>query len=123
MYLEALYVLSLESEMVRAKDIGDYLGYSKPSVSRALVILKKEGYVSKDEHGFLHLTEAGRRIAEDVFERHTYLTKLFMMMGVDEKTAGDDACRVEHYIGAVTFEAVKAYVKKHEQSEALSDAG
>ena len=113
MYLEALYVLSLESDLVRAIDIGDYLGYSKPSVSRALLLLKEEGYVTKDERGFLHLTEKGKQIAESVYDRHTVFTDLFMMMGVDEETANKDACRVEHYIGDITYEAVKAYVKDH----------
>jgi len=116
MYLESLYVLSLESDMVRAIDIGDYLGYSKPSVSRALVLLKNEGYVDKDSRGFLHLTEKGKQIAESVYERHKVLTKLFIMMGVDTETANQDACRVEHYIGDKTFEAVKAFVADHMQS-------
>ena len=113
MYLEALYVLSLESDMVRAIDVGDYLGYSKPSVSRALLLLKEDGYVTKDDRGFLHLTEKGKQIAESVYDRHTVFTDLFMMMGVDEVTANQDACRVEHYIGDITYKAVKAYVKDH----------
>ena len=113
MYLESLYILSLESDMVRAIDIGNYLGYSKPSVSRALVLLKNEGYIDKDSHGFLHLTEKGKQIAESVYERHEVLTELFIMMGVDMETADQDACRVEHYIGDKTFAAVKAYVKDH----------
>lgn len=117
MYLEAIYVLSFESDMVRAIDVGEYLGYSKPSVSRALVILKNEGYISKDERGFLHLTKAGLIVAEDVYDRHTVLTDLFMMMGVDVDTANQDACRVEHYIGAKTFEAVKKYVSEHKTSQ------
>ena len=113
MYLESLYILSLESDMVRAIDIGNYLGYSKPSVSRALVLLKNEGYIDKDSRGFLHLTEKGKQIAESVYELHEVLTELFIMMGVDMETADQDACRVEHYIGDKTFAAVKAYVKDH----------
>ena len=115
MYLEALYVLSLESDMVRAIDIGEYLGYSKPSVSRALVLLKDEGYLTKDDKGFLHLTDKGKKIAEDVYERHTVLTELFIMMGVSTDTANQDACRVEHYIGEETFNALKTFVKEHSQ--------
>jgi Mn-dependent DtxR family transcriptional regulator len=115
MYLEALYVLSLESDMVRAIDIGDYLGYSKPSVSRALVLLKDEGYLTKDDKGFLHLTDKGKKIAEDVYDRHTVLTELFIMMGVSTDTANQDACRVEHYIGDETFKALKTFVKEHSQ--------
>ncbi len=115
MYLEALYVLSLESDMVRAIDIGEYLGYSKPSVSRALVLLKDEGYLTKDDKGFLHLTDKGQKIAEDVYDRHTVLTELFIMMGVSTDTANQDACRVEHYIGEETFKALKTFVKEHSQ--------
>lgn len=115
MYLEALYVLSLESDMVRAIDIGEYLGYSKPSVSRALVLLKDEGYLTKDDKGFLHLTDKGKQIAEDVYDRHTVLTELFIMMGVSTDTANQDACRVEHYIGEETFKALKTFVKEHSQ--------
>jgi len=115
MYLEALYVLSLESDMVRAIDIGEYLGYSKPSVSRALVLLKDEGYLTKDGKGFLHLTDKGKKIAEDVYDRHTVLTELFIMMGVSTDTANQDACRVEHYICDETFQALKTFVKDHSQ--------
>ncbi len=115
MYLEALFVLSLESDMVRAIDIGEYLGYSKPSVSRALVLLKDEGYLTKDDKGFLHLTDKGKKIAEDVYDRHTVLTELFIMMGVRTDTANQDACRVEHYISEETFKALKTFVKEHSQ--------
>jgi len=113
MYLEALYVLSLENDLVRAIDIGNYLGYSKPSVSRAVALLTSEGFMEKDERGFLYLTEAGRKVGQGIYERHTVLTDLFMMMGVDVETANQDACRVEHYICDKTFEAVKAYVTEH----------
>lgn len=113
MYLEALYVLSLENELVRAIDIGEYLGYSKPSVSRAISLLKSEGFIRKDDRGFLYLTEAGEIIGKSVYERHIVLTDLFLMMGVDEETANMDACRVEHYICDKTFEAVKTYVNNH----------
>jgi len=118
MYLEALYVLSLENELVRAIDVGEYLGYSKPSVSRAVSLLKSEGFIRRDDRGFLYLTEAGEIIGKSVYERHIVLTDLFMMMGIDEDTANKDACRVEHYICDKTFEAVKAYVKKHKQESA-----
>ncbi|MCR4557489.1 MAG: metal-dependent transcriptional regulator [Saccharofermentans sp.] len=113
MYLEALYVLSLENDLVRAIDIGEYLGYSKPSVSRAVNLLKNEGFIRKDDRGFLFLTEAGMLIGKSVYERHIVLTDLFLMMGVDVETANQDACRVEHYICDKTFEAVKAYVNDH----------
>ncbi|MCR5501669.1 MAG: metal-dependent transcriptional regulator [Lachnospiraceae bacterium] len=113
MYLETIYVLSLESPFVRGIDIGEHLGYSKPSVSRALGLLRDEGLVKRDEDGFVRLTEAGEILAKRIYERHTVLTKLLMDIGVDEKTASEDACRVEHYISDKTFDAIKAHVKKH----------
>ncbi len=111
MYLEAIFVLSQESNSVRGIDIGEYLGYSKPSVSRALGLLRDEGFVLKDEDGFIKLTDSGEARAKRIYERHTVLTKLFLSIGVDEKTASDDACRIEHYISDTTFEALKAHMK------------
>lgn len=107
MYLETIYVLSRESDSVRAIDIGDHMGYSKPSVSRALGLLRDEGLVVKNEDGFIKLTESGAALAERIYERHTILTKLFIDIGVDEKTASEDACRIEHYISDKTFDAIK----------------
>ncbi len=112
MYLETIYVLSQGSNEVRAIDVGDYMGYSKPSVSRALGLLKEEGLVKKDAEGFIKLTEAGEILAKRIYERHSVLTKLLVGIGVDEKTAAEDACRVEHYISDTTFDAIKAYMKK-----------
>lgn len=113
MYLETIYVLSQKSSAVRGIDIGEELGYSKPSVSRALGVLKDEGLVKKDEDGFIKLTEAGEILAKRIYERHSVLTKLLIGLGVDEKTAAEDACRVEHYISDTTFEAIKAHMKEH----------
>ncbi len=110
MYLETIYVLSKESDSVRAIDIGDHMGYSKPSVSRALGLLRDEGFVIKNEDGFIKLTKAGAALAERIYERHTILTKLFMDIGVDEKTASEDACRIEHYISDKTFDAIKSRI-------------
>ncbi|MCR5476377.1 MAG: metal-dependent transcriptional regulator [Lachnospiraceae bacterium] len=112
MYLEAIYVLSQKSDAVRGIDVGEYLGYSKPSVSRALGILRDQDYVRKDQDGFLKLTPAGEAVAKRIYERHTVLTKLFIDIGVSEKTASEDACRIEHYISDETFDAVKAAIKK-----------
>ena len=114
MYLETIYVLSQESSAVRAIDVGEYMGFSKPSVSRAIGLLKDEGLVKKDNDGFLKLTKAGEILAQRIYERHTVLTKLFMRLGVDEKTATEDACRVEHYISDKTFDAIKAHMHEHE---------
>ncbi len=113
MYLEAIYVLSQKSAAVRGIDVGDYLGYSKPSVSRAIGLLKNEGLVKKDDDGYLKLTEAGKIMAKRIYERHTVLTRLFINLGVDEKIATEDACRIEHYISDETFDAVKAHMAKY----------
>ena len=113
MYLETIYVLSQESDSVRGIDIADHLGYSKPSVSRAVGLLRDEGLVKKDDDGYFKLTEAGRIMAQRIYERHTVLTTLFINLGVDEKTASEDACRIEHYISDKTFDAIKAHMKEH----------
>ncbi|MCR5596735.1 MAG: metal-dependent transcriptional regulator [Lachnospiraceae bacterium] len=112
MYLETIYVLSQKSSTVRGIDIADHLGYSKPSVSRAMGLLKDEGLVKKDSDGYYKLTEAGEILAKRIYERHTVLTKLFINFGVDEATAAEDACRVEHYISDKTFDAIKAHMMK-----------
>ena len=113
MYLETIYVLSKDHTNVRAVDIGEELGYSRPSVSRAMHVLKDEGLVKTDEYGFVKLTEAGKIIAKRIYERHTVLTKLFIDLGVDEKIATEDACRIEHYISDETFDAIKAHMLRY----------
>ena len=113
MYLETIYVLSQKSASVRAIDVGESMGFSKPSVSRAISLLKKDGLVTTDELGYLKLTEAGEKCAKQIYERHTILTALFIRLGVDEKTAVDDACRIEHYISDETFRAVKDHLSKY----------
>ena len=113
MYLETIYVLSQESNEVRAIDIGDYMGYSKPSVSRALGLLKEEGLIKKTEDGFIWHTEAGKILAKRIYARHTVLTQMFINIGVDEETAAEDACRVEHYISDKTFEAIKKHMTQY----------
>ena len=109
MYLEAIYVLLRKSEKIRAIDIGSYLGYTKPSVSRAVGILKKGDYISVDEEGYITLNMLGKQFAEQLYERHTVLTKMLMALGVDEETATEDACRIEHVISSKSFEAVKKH--------------
>ncbi len=117
MYLETIYVLSLEKPVVRGVDIAEYMGYSKPSVSRAMGILKKRGYIDTEASGNVTLTPEGKKIAKNIYERHTVLTELLMRIGVDEKTAAEDACRVEHYISDKTFKAIKKHVKEHSQKQ------
>ena len=112
MYLETIYVLSQKSSSVRGIDIADHLGYSKPSVSRAVGLLRDEGLVKKDTDGYFKLTEAGEILAKRIYERHTVLTTLFINLGVDEQTATEDACRIEHYISDKTFDAIKAHIKE-----------
>ena len=113
MYLETIYVLSQKSASVRAIDVGESMGFSKPSVSRAISLLKKDGLVTTDELGYLKLTEEGEKRAKQIYERHTILTDLFIRLGVDKKTAADDACRIEHYISDETFRAVKDHLSKY----------
>lgn len=113
MYLEAIYVLSQKSSAVRAIDIGAYLGYTKPSVSRALGILKKGGFIAVDSDGYVTLSDTGLAFSEQLYERHTVLTKMLVSLGVDEKTAAEDACRIEHVISDESFSAVKKHFLEH----------
>jgi len=110
MYLEAILVLSQKNGFVRSIDVSEYLGYSKPSVSRAVGILKNGNYIVVDKDGSLTLTESGKEIAEKIFERHTVLSKLLTKMGVSEETATADACKMEHAISDESFEAIKRYM-------------
>ena len=110
MYLETIYVLSKESKHVRAIDVSEHMGYSKPSVSRAVGILKKGGYLEENtEDGALVLTEKGKLAAEKTYERHLVLSTFFEKIGVSRETAAEDACRIEHTISDETFEALKRY--------------
>lgn len=113
MYLEAILVLSQKSGFVRSVDVGEYLGYSKPSVSRAMGILRRENYITVDKDGGLTLTPAGRQIAEMIYERHTLLSKILTCLGVEEETATADACRIEHVISDESFQALKRYAAQH----------
>lgn len=113
MYLETIYVLSLQANSVRSIDVAEHLGYSKPSVSRAVGLLKKEGLLVMDEMGYLKLTDTGLEKAKRIYERHTVLSSLLMRLGVDEETATEDACRIEHYISDTSFEAIKAHMRKY----------
>ena len=111
MYLDTILVLSKEKSFVRAIDVGEHMGYSKPSVSRAIGLLRNGGFVEVGDGGGLSLTEAGREVAEKIYDRHKYLTKMLMEMGVDEETASEDACRMEHVVSDKSFAAIKNYFK------------
>jgi Mn-dependent DtxR family transcriptional regulator len=115
MYLESIYRLLQTQSHVRAIDVGEYMGYSKPSVSRAMGLLKKGEYISVDNDGSITLTESGKVIAEKIFERHTLITELLIRLGVDKEIAADDACKMEHVISDESFEAIKKYVDSHKQ--------
>lgn len=113
MYLETIYILSKQRSSVRSIDVGEYMGYSKPSVSRAVGILKNGGYLTVNENGYLYLTETGLEIAQKIYERHTILTDFLVSLGIDENTAAEDACKMEHDISDKSFEALKQFILKH----------
>lgn len=111
-YLETILMLENKNGSVRSVDIACELEYTKPSISRAMSILRKDGFITMEESGRILLTEAGRRRANEIYERHLLLTRyLVMTLDLDEKTAACDACRIEHVISAETFARVKAYVE------------
>ncbi len=109
MYLEAIYVLLKKMGNVRAIDISQHLGYSKPSISRAMGILKSGGYIEIDEFSHIHLTEIGLSVAEKIYERHDILSRMLISLGVPEEIATQDACRLEHAISDASFAAIKAH--------------
>ena len=111
MYLESIFVLRERLDGVHAIDVSEYMGFSKPSVSRALKLLKGDGYIDIDGNGHITLTPRGELIAKKIFERHTILTRVLMMIGVDEETATEDACKIEHDISDRTLEAIKKYIE------------
>lgn len=115
MYLEAILVLAKKSGYVRSIDVSEYLGYSKPSVSRAMGILREGGYILMEKDGAITLTDSGKKLAETIYERHTVLSELLIRLGVDEKTATDDACRIEHVISDESFQAIKQYYYPHKK--------
>ncbi len=110
MYLESIYVLLKENEHVRSIDLAEHMGFSKPSVSRAVGILKSGGFLSVDENGHLILTDIGLTAAKKIYERHKIITDLLIRLGVDSETAAADACKIEHVISDASFEAVKRHM-------------
>ncbi len=111
MYLESIFVLSKKSIAVRSIDVCEYMGFSKPSVSRAIGLLKSGGYVVADKNGYLSLTPLGLDIAQKVYERHELLTEFLVRIGVDPKIASEDACKIEHDISDEAFEAIKKFAE------------
>ena len=115
MYLETILILSKEKKYVRSIDVCEYMGYSKPSISRAVSLLRNSGYVDMDDRGYLSLTDAGRAIAEKIYERHQVLSNVLLSLGVDDKAAAEDACRIEHVISDETFAAIKEHINQMEK--------
>ncbi len=116
MYLETILILSKEKEFVRSIDISEYMGYSKPSVSRAVGLLKKDGFISVEKNGHIQLLDKGLALAEKILSRHTVLTELLVNLGVDRETAAKDACRIEHVVSDETFQAMKTHLQQHNES-------
>ncbi|MBQ7391255.1 MAG: metal-dependent transcriptional regulator [Clostridia bacterium] len=120
MYLEAILILKEKQPDVRAIDVVRYTGYSKPSVSRAMGLLRQNGYVTVEESGFIHLTDEGRALATKVVERHRVLTEFLIRIGVDETVAADDACKIEHDLSDETFEKLKDHLSSMGRSSRRS---
>ena len=112
MYLETIHVLLQKNGAVRSIDISEHMGYSKPSISRAVGVLKKGGYILVDKDGYITLTETGEAVANKIYERHTVLTRMLTALGVDPEVASEDACRLEHAISDESFEAIKRHLEK-----------
>lgn len=112
MYLETIYLLSQQRQSVRSIDVAEHMGYSKPSISRAIGLLKQGGYVIVDEDGFLQLTDSGLEVAKKVFERHTIVSRFLVKLGVEEAIAVEDACKIEHVISDASLAAIKAFLEQ-----------
>lgn len=113
MYLESIFVLSQKLPCVRSIDISEYMGYSKPSVSRAVNLLKSGGYILMDGDNLITLTPAGLEIAQKIYTRHTVLTDMLVRFGVSPETASEDACRMEHAISDESFEAIRRHIEQY----------
>ena len=116
MYLESILVLTKKSSSVRSIDVCEYMGYSKPSVSRAMGLLKNGGYIEIDAGGHITLTDIGKEIAEKIYERHKILTDVLISLGVDKDIASEDACKIEHHISDESFDAIKKKYGEQKQS-------
>lgn len=112
MYLETIYVLYQRKPEVRSIDVAEEMGFSKPSVSRGVSILKRDGYLTVDTNGYLELTDAGVDLAKKIYERHTVLTEHLVRLGVREEVAAADACKIEHVISDETLECIKKSLEK-----------
>ena len=116
-YLETIYILSLKNSHVRSIDIVNELDFAKPSVSVAMKNLREHGYISMDSDGYITLTDQGKVIAENMYERHTLLSQWLMDLGVEKETATEDACRIEHVLSKDSFEAIKKHITQWQKSK------
>ena len=117
MYLETIYVLTKQGKSIRAIDVCEHMGYSKPSVSRAVGLLKAGGYLTVEEGGSLKLTQRGKEKAEKTYKRHTVLTDFFVLLGVDKELAAEDACKIEHHISDQTIEALQKHLEETKKNK------
>ncbi len=113
MYLETILILSRKNGRVRSIDISEHMGYSKPSVSRAVGLLKQDAFIIVEKDGSIHLTDKGLALAEKILDRHTILTQMLIDLGISQETASNDACRIEHVISDETFEAIRNHMREH----------
>ena len=113
MYLETIHVLLKKNGHVRSVDVAEYMGYSKPSISRAMSLLKNGGFIEIAHNGGITLTPSGLAVAEKIYERHTLLTRLLVSLGVSQETAAEDACKLEHAISDESFEAIKNHMNTY----------
>lgn len=113
MYLETIFILKKKKTCVRSVDVGEYMGFSKPSVSRAIGLLRSGGYVTVDKDGYLSLTDEGLDVALKMYERHELLTAFLMQLGVSEETATKDACKIEHHLSDESFDAIKGHARAY----------
>ncbi|MGI6031286.1 MAG: metal-dependent transcriptional regulator [Eubacteriales bacterium] len=116
-YLEAILMIKGEKGKVRSIDVARHMNFSKPSVSRAMSLLRENGHITMDEEGWLELTESGQAIAQTIFERHQLLTQWLIRLGVDPQVAAEDACRMEHDISPQTFQCLKDHIAGHSPRE------
>ena len=116
MYLESILVLSKKKDRVRSIDVVEYMGFSKPSVSRAIGLLKNGGFITVDKDGYITLTDIGRETAQKIYDRHSTLTAFLTSIGVSEETADADACKIEHHISDESFAAIKQYVDEAKEN-------
>ncbi len=117
MYLETILVLSRKNSFVRSVDISEHMGYSRPSVSRAVSLLKAGGFITVEDDGHILLTDTGLSVAEKILSRHSLLTDFLVHIGVSRETAAADACRMEHVVSDETFDAIQKYLLNHSKHQ------